>query len=68
MDIMAVERSAMTSMNAIGGLAIGMQFAQTRMALTAVDAMVVSKAMDCHVSITMSAKRAFMIAALIRVV
>ena len=58
----------MTSMNAIGGLAIGMQLAQTRTALTAVAAMVVSKAMDCHVSITMSAKRAFMIAAIIRVV
>ena len=58
----------MTSMNAIGGLAIGMQLAQTQTALTAVAVMVVSKVTDCHVSIMMSAKRAFMIAAQIRVV
>ena len=39
-----------------------MQLAQTQTALTAVPAMVVSKTMDCHVLITMSAKRAVMIA------
>ena len=58
----------MTSMNAIGGPAIGMQLAQTQTALTTVAVMVVSKVTDYHVSITMSAKRAFMIAARIRVV
>ena len=56
-------KSVMTSTNAIGGLAIGMQLVQTQTALTTVAAMLVSKVMDCHVSITMSAKRAFMIAA-----
>ena len=39
-----------------------MQLAQTQTALTAVAAMVVSKVMDCRVLITMSAKRAVMIA------
>ena len=63
-----MEKSAMTAMNAIGGLAIGMQLAQIQTDLTAVAAMVVSKVMDCRVSITTSAKRAFMIAARIRVV
>ena len=39
-----------------------MQLAQTQTALTAVAAMMVLEVMGAHVSITMSAKRAFMIA------
>lgn len=62
MDIMAMERSAMTSMNAVGGLAIGMQLAQTQTALTAAAAMMVSELMGSRVLITMSAKRVSMIA------
>lgn len=52
----------MTSMNAIGGLAIGMQLAQTQTALTAAAAIMVSELMGSYVLITMSAKRAIMIA------
>ena len=45
-----------------------MEFAQTQTALTAVAAKMVSEVMDCHVSITTSAKWTLMIAARIRVV
>ena len=64
-DITAMEKSATISTNVATagiGLVIGMQLAQTQTALTAVAAMMVSEVMGSHASITMSAKRAFMIA------